>query len=61
MCPKCNETHDRDILAANNILKEAKRIIGAEHTDNTLRATNKTSAKKHKAVKSEAHRSLVDV
>ncbi len=59
-CEKCHTTHDRDVLAANNILKEAKRIIGTELSDNTLRGKNKTSAKKHKPLKSEAHLSLAN-
>lgn len=59
-CEKCGITHDRDVLAANNILKEAKRIIGTELSDNTLRGKNKTSEKKHKPLKSEAHLSLAN-
>lgn len=59
-CEKCDTTHDRDVLAANNILKEAKRIIATELSDNTLRGKNKTSEKKHKPLKSEAHLSLAN-
>lgn len=59
-CEKCNTNHDRDVLAANNILKEAKRIIGTELLDNTLRGKNQTSERKHKPMKSEAHLSLAN-
>lgn len=53
----CKNGHilDRDLNAAKNILKEGKKIIGAELSDNTLRGSNQTSAKKHKPLKREAH------
>ncbi|UKJ07620.1 transposase [Solitalea lacus] len=58
-CPN-GHTLDRDINASKNILEEGLRIIGAELSDNTGRALNKTSEKKHKALKSEAHLSLAN-
>ena len=58
----CSNGHtlDRDINASKNILQEGLKIIGAGLSDNTLGGKNQTSAKKHKPMKSEAHRSLAD-
>ena len=45
-----------DLNAAKNILKEGLKILNSAGTvENTGGAINKTSAKKHKAVKPEAH------
>ena len=43
-----------NVLAVNNILKEGLRNISAGTVDYTDGVSNKTSAKKHKTVKSEA-------
>ena len=51
---------DRDFNASKNILEEGIRIIGAELSDYTGRALNKTSEKEHRALKSEAHWSLAN-
>ena len=58
-CPN-DHTLDRDINAAKNILREGLNIIGAELSDNTCGGSTKTSEKKHKPMKQEAHRSLTD-
>jgi len=53
----CKNGHvlDRDLNASKNILKEGLKIISSGTGDYTGGAINKTSAKKHKAVKPEAH------
>ena len=43
------------VNASRNILKEGLKIISSGTGDYTGGAINKTSAKKHKAVKPEAH------
>lgn len=53
-CPN-GHTLDRDINASKNILQEGLKIIGAELSDNTFRGQNKTSEKKRKPMKKEAH------
>jgi len=52
----CKNGHvlDRDLNAAKNILNEGLKIISAGTVDYTGGAINKTSVKKHKAVKLEA-------
>ncbi len=53
-CPN-GHTLDRDINASKNILQEGLKTIGAELSDNTFGGQNKTSAKKRKPMKKEAH------
>ena len=53
-CKGCGITHDRDLNAAKNIIKEGLKIISGGTLDNTDGDTNKTSIKKHKSMKSGA-------
>ena len=46
-------------LASINILREGLKTLSSGTGDYKSGAINKTSAKKHKAVKPEAHKSLV--
>ena len=49
------------VNAAKNILKEGLKILNSAGTvENTGGDSNKTSAKKHKSVKPEAHLSLAN-
>lgn len=58
-CEVCNCTHDRDVNASQNILKEGLCLLSAgtaEYTDgDDIRPSNRQLS-----VKSEAHQSLVD-
>jgi putative transposase len=58
----CKNGHvlDRDLNAAKNIFKEGLKIISSGTGNNTDGDTNKTSVKKRKSVKPEAHLSLAN-
>ena len=56
ICPS-GHIIDRDINASKNILEQGLKLIGAELSDHTDGGLDKTSARKHKPMKSEAHKS----
>jgi putative transposase len=58
-CPNGHKL-DRDINASKNILDEGLRIIGTELSDYTGGGLRKTSNKKYKPTKPEAHLSLAN-
>ncbi len=58
-CPN-GHVLDRDINASKNILKEGLKIISSGTGDYTCGDLNKTSVKKRKSVKQEAHLSLAN-
>jgi putative transposase len=58
ICPN-GHVLDRDLNASKNILKQGLTILSSGTGDYTDGGSGKTSKKKHKPVKSEAHGSLV--